>query len=322
MKSLVALLAVGNEHVRELESQLHLPCSAQACKLLAREAQSALAKAIAMAKLYERGIPPSSDKAFKVLERREMRKRDYLRRSFGRVIPCPEWTMKATVNDGHSWRKYGQKVILGAKFPRGYYRCAYRNSHGCLATKKVQRSEHDTSFFDITYSGVHTCNHGQKSNPVSHPAEQTFQRSQTPMLHSQQPQLLEICRSGLAVKTEGLGLDEHSLECSPNSSFPSTPASCMKAENEIFSGKSAQENPFAGNYMPIFLSASPSTQTNYSVSANGMNDYWGGEIHRDMDLEIEEMISSAAGTTNSQIVGMDFDLEEIGLDSEFILDLS
>ncbi|XP_058075372.1 probable WRKY transcription factor 70 isoform X2 [Magnolia sinica] len=59
--------------------------------------------------------------------------------------------------DGHVWRKYGQKDIMGAKFPRSYFRCTHRYDQGCRATKQVQRSEDDSSLFVITYVGHHTC---------------------------------------------------------------------------------------------------------------------------------------------------------------------
>ncbi|CAL4998415.1 unnamed protein product [Urochloa decumbens] len=60
-------------------------------------------------------------------------------------------------DDGHSWRKYGQKDILGAKHPRAYYRCTHRNSQGCPATKQVQRTDGDANLFDVVYHGDHTC---------------------------------------------------------------------------------------------------------------------------------------------------------------------
>ncbi|KAJ1268142.1 hypothetical protein BS78_07G114200 [Paspalum vaginatum] len=60
-------------------------------------------------------------------------------------------------DDGHSWRKYGQKDILGAKHPRAYYRCTHRNSQSCPATKQVQRTDDDPSLFDVVYHGEHTC---------------------------------------------------------------------------------------------------------------------------------------------------------------------
>ncbi|XP_054777407.1 uncharacterized protein LOC129285665 [Prosopis cineraria] len=70
----------------------------------------------------------------------------------------PRWTLKSKdLADGYSWRKYGQKDVLGAKFPRGYYRCSRRNTEGCLATKVLERDDEDPSLFNITYRGRHTC---------------------------------------------------------------------------------------------------------------------------------------------------------------------
>ncbi|KAL0560275.1 hypothetical protein IC582_000675 [Cucumis melo] len=60
--------------------------------------------------------------------------------------------------DGFSWRKYGQKDILGSQFPRGYFRCSHRFTQGCLATKQVQKSDNDPTIYDVTYRGRHTCN--------------------------------------------------------------------------------------------------------------------------------------------------------------------
>ncbi|GKA36886.1 retrovirus-related pol polyprotein from transposon TNT 1-94 [Tanacetum coccineum] len=88
------------------------------------------------------------------------------------------------LDDGYSWRKYGQKDILGAKHPRGYYRCAYRLVEGCLATKQVQKVDKEPNIFDITYRGSHTCNPGSHqestspSLPVSTPRPETQQAPQ------------------------------------------------------------------------------------------------------------------------------------------------
>ncbi|KAJ0525683.1 putative transcription factor WRKY family [Helianthus annuus] len=61
-----------------------------------------------------------------------------------------------TIEDGFAWRKYGQKVILDAKFPRCYYRCTHKNE-GCKALKQVQKLEDGSERFHITYYGSHTC---------------------------------------------------------------------------------------------------------------------------------------------------------------------
>ncbi|KAL0404751.1 UNVERIFIED_CONTAM: putative WRKY transcription factor 30 [Sesamum radiatum] len=71
-------------------------------------------------------------------------------------------------DDGYSWRKYGQKIVLNAKYPRAYYRCLYRNSQGCTATKQVQRSGDNPLIYDITYMGKHSCSssaHVDKETP-------------------------------------------------------------------------------------------------------------------------------------------------------------
>ncbi|KAE7996482.1 hypothetical protein FH972_001201 [Carpinus fangiana] len=60
-------------------------------------------------------------------------------------------------NDGHAWRKYGQKEILNAKHPRSYFRCTRKYDQGCRATKHVQKMENDPQMFQTTYIGLHTC---------------------------------------------------------------------------------------------------------------------------------------------------------------------
>ncbi|KAK7394954.1 hypothetical protein VNO78_15495 [Psophocarpus tetragonolobus] len=64
---------------------------------------------------------------------------------------------EAPIEDGHQWRKYGQKEILHAKYPRNYYRCTHKFDQGCQATKQVQRVQEDPILFKTTYYGLHTC---------------------------------------------------------------------------------------------------------------------------------------------------------------------
>ncbi|KAL9141942.1 hypothetical protein ABFS82_14G136300 [Erythranthe guttata] len=69
------------------------------------------------------------------------------------------------INDGYYWRKYGQKDILGANYPRAYYRCTHRYTQGCLATKQVQQMDKNpsttttttTTNSQVVYKGTHTC---------------------------------------------------------------------------------------------------------------------------------------------------------------------
>ncbi|KAJ9539813.1 hypothetical protein OSB04_026319 [Centaurea solstitialis] len=81
----------------------------------------------------------------------------------------PRTKVSDTIDDGYTWRKYGQKDILGSKFPRCYYRCTYKIDHGCKALKQVQKIEDEESnMFHITYFGDHTCP-SPTSQTFSHP---------------------------------------------------------------------------------------------------------------------------------------------------------
>ncbi|XP_076953639.1 putative WRKY transcription factor 70 [Bidens hawaiensis] len=79
-------------------------------------------------------------------------------------------TIAKTHEDGFAWRKYGQKDIQHAKFPRCYYRCTHKDE-GCGALKHVQELEGESELFRITYIGSHTCQNVNKN-------EQMFSDSQ------------------------------------------------------------------------------------------------------------------------------------------------
>ncbi|KAK4751552.1 hypothetical protein SAY87_005034 [Trapa incisa] len=62
--------------------------------------------------------------------------------------------------DGHSWRKYGQKQVKGSEYTRSYYKCTHPN---CQVQKKVERS-HEGHIIQIIYKG----NHNHPKPPASH----------------------------------------------------------------------------------------------------------------------------------------------------------
>ncbi|XP_010931380.1 WRKY DNA-binding transcription factor 70 [Elaeis guineensis] len=65
--------------------------------------------------------------------------------------------LSETMEDGRTWRKYGQKDIFNSKYPRSYFRCTHKYDQDCQATRQVQQSEDDPSIYVITYMGEHTC---------------------------------------------------------------------------------------------------------------------------------------------------------------------
>lgn len=82
-------------------------------------------------------------------DRRGCYKRKKISQSWTTVCP--------TIEDSHAWRKYGQKGILNAKYPRSYFRCSRKYEQGCKATKQVQRMEDNPDLYHTTYIGSHTC---------------------------------------------------------------------------------------------------------------------------------------------------------------------
>ncbi|PON71144.1 WRKY domain containing protein [Parasponia andersonii] len=67
-------------------------------------------------------------------------------------------TVSPTTEDGQAWRKYGQKEILNAQYPRAYFRCTRKYDQGCRATRQVQQIQDNPKLYQTTYIGEHTCN--------------------------------------------------------------------------------------------------------------------------------------------------------------------
>ncbi|KAA0044234.1 hypothetical protein IC582_009702 [Cucumis melo] len=81
---------------------------------------------------------------------------------------CQSWAREtcSLVDDGHAWRKYGQKTILNAKYPRNYFRCTHKYDQACQATKQVQRLQDHPPKFRTTYYGNHTCSNFLKASDI------------------------------------------------------------------------------------------------------------------------------------------------------------
>ncbi|KAL8149446.1 putative WRKY transcription factor 17 [Apium graveolens] len=70
--------------------------------------------------------------------------------------------------DEYSWKKYDQKLVPGAVFPRGYYKCT--SAKGCPARKRVERTSQDPTVLILTYEGEHRHHHhhSHRSQSSSH----------------------------------------------------------------------------------------------------------------------------------------------------------
>ncbi|XP_058773600.1 probable WRKY transcription factor 62 [Vicia villosa] len=68
-----------------------------------------------------------------------------------------EKTSSILIDDGYTWRKYGQKKIRNGKYYRSYYRCTHMSDQHCEAMKHVQRTQENPPLYKTTYYAHHTC---------------------------------------------------------------------------------------------------------------------------------------------------------------------
>ncbi|GMI76411.1 hypothetical protein HRI_001310400 [Hibiscus trionum] len=246
-------------------------------------------------------------------KRKMMPRRDQVRVSSENLLEGPH-------DDGYSWRKYGQKDILGAKYPRSYYRCTYRNTQNCWATKQVQRSDEDPTIFEVTYRGTHTCGNGNQGVPPPASPEKQERKSNKNGLNNnnyqplQSQDILLDFRAGLRVDTEGLDNNEMAP-----SFFPSTSFGCLKNENHSFSPSGVLDySNILGSFSSPFMS--PGTPELSYFSASQMNNF--GDVlntqHSESDLT--ELVSANTSATNSPIMDLDFSLDHVVLDPNFPFD--
>nr|XP_023899975.1 probable WRKY transcription factor 53 [Quercus suber]POE51203.1 putative wrky transcription factor 41 [Quercus suber] len=340
-KNLISELAQGLELARQLQIHLNVPSSShEAREFLVEKILSSYEKALSMLNLSSSvsepqaiggairmsESPPSltgsprsedSDRELKDQEQRDAsRKRKTLPRWTRQVRVNPGVGLEGPLDDGFSWRKYGQKDILGAKYPRGYYRCTHRNVQGCLATKQVQRSDEDPNVFEITYRGRHTCAQASATHTVPAPASpekhEPINSVNPAQLLSHQPQqtqqlsqeMLLNFREALKVQTENLDTAHHYQQPFPSFGFPAAAStSSVKVENQVFPD-SLIDNNFVGSISPSFMSPATSGTNYFTVSPTGVNSF--GSVHQ--NLQTSE--SAATSTKNSPTAALDFPFDQ------------
>ncbi|CAL0331002.1 unnamed protein product [Lupinus luteus] len=213
--------------------------------------------------------------------------------------------------DGYNWRKYGQKDILGTKYPRSYYRCTFRNTQGCWATKQVQRADEDPTIFDITYRGKHTCSQGSNATLIPKPLpEQEKPHSHNTYIHNvnQQQESLAMFRNNLTVKTNNLGNEE--MPCP--FTFSSTLFGCMTQENHLLP-MALDNDPFQTH-----LLSSTTAESNHFLSPSfQVNEFDWVYNMPCSEFDIPDIISTNTSATNSPIPEFNFSLHPVEINPNF-----
>ncbi|KAI3822120.1 hypothetical protein L1987_09701 [Smallanthus sonchifolius] len=201
------------------------------------------------------------------------------------VIICSGNRLEDNIDDGYNWRKYGQKDILGAKFPRSYYKCSYCNSQKCFAKKQVQRKDEDSTVFDIAYKGKHTCILGvQSASPPLSPSPQNHEI--TPTFHQLSPpnpgEMLSNLRANLRVNTSDLGGYTDTV---PSSfSFPSTSSGLMEDHHQFHFPNHCDDELWQVYSQAVISPATP--ESNFFTE-------WGSPPSLDFPANLEPLISPA-----------------------------
>lgn len=199
----------------------------------------------------------------------------------------PKWTgqvrgPEGLRDDGHAWRKYGQKDILNSKHPRAYYRCSHSKAQGCPAIKQVQRCDENPAVFNVTYRGTHTCTRS------AHPA--------FPRCPGDSPQSLLEQGKSRAPKAECsshfLASDETSL-----------------IFDDLFGPSSNPESCFLGSLSPTFMSPTTSDSNCFPWSPRQRSIY----VNQNADLT--DIVLAATSATNSQ---MDMSFGDEGLEDSIL----
>ncbi|KAE8662732.1 Detected protein of unknown function [Hibiscus syriacus] len=224
-----------------------------------------------------------------------------------KIRVAPGMAVEGPLDDGFSWRKYGQKDILGSKHPRGYYRCTHRGVRGCSAMKQVQRSGDDPTIFEITYIGDHTCTNVTSSlNSTSGTSDENQEQEQ--LLHNQKQSSEDLFlsfQSDLKVQTQDLvHHDRHQTW----HSFPYT----SSTSNIVLSAPSLAENDGVRNHLQSNTVSLTASRANFSFQAR--------DDQTQVTDEYKIVQAAAILATSSPTVGLDFPLGNSQFDQNITFD--
>nr|WCL15224.1 WRKY9380 [Atractylodes chinensis] len=298
-RPLINELTQGKELANKLKNHLDTTMSAQTCEFLVAEILSSYEKALSMLN-WGSGFDEVPSSFAEISPRTEVsdpadsphhcnknvfKKRKTMAKWSEQVKVCSGTMVEGPLSDGYSWRKYGQKDILGANHPRAYYRCTHRNVQGCLATKQVQRSDEDSSVFEVTYRGRHTC---IQSTQLSKALEKKPKKEEETIQDFKPKQQMHLDH-GFSFK--GVNTSDEGLF--PSFSFPSTPIETENLENLVYLGCDTTS----------FITLDHNLQSS--------------------DSDLSEIMNSTPNSgVNSPLVDWDVSLDHVDIDGYFHFDIT
>ncbi|KAI0496323.1 hypothetical protein KFK09_022639 [Dendrobium nobile] len=309
-----------HELARKLNENLELS-HYEICRTLAKEIICAIEKTICTAKSSSTGETELAffngrefhvdrlNKEFSDNEPKKSKKRKIMANRTGQVRVSSDPGADMPPDDGHSWRKYGQKDILGAKHPRSYFRCTHRKTQGCAAMKQVQKTDEDSSIFDITYLGTHTC----FNSPQQIASKTRYYNPQQSLLDQQNSSVLHLgFETNLKLKTESSDLENQ--DPTSSFSFPSTPIEGMNSENVLFCSSQRTECCYGVN-----LSSALMSPTSYESNCFTWPSC---EMSSEVDYALTKIISASNSVADLPVMDVEFMRDYEGMDAEILFDTS
>ncbi|XP_022981626.1 probable WRKY transcription factor 41 [Cucurbita maxima] len=235
----------------------------------------------------------------------------------------PRWKVQVKVNsetgfegpheDGYSWRKYGQKDILGATYPRSYYRCTFRNTQNCWAVKQVQRSDEDPSVFEITYRGKHTCSQGNYLAQSCHsPEKQENKENDHGHDHHQKQPAQESLFGNQTIENIEKLENKALTFC-----FGSTSGECKDIVNGGFSHLAIDTHTALGSFSQSFISPTTPDSNYFTPSPCQRSNIGGTHNMQPLESDVHEIFSANTSATNSPILDWDFPFDSEQINSNF-----
>lgn len=346
--SLICELKQGRELANQLKNQLDPIISRETCDELLHKIVSTYDKALSVLDwrplsvkrehpsvgkglLLESSLSTDSSKDQDYQPNDVYKKRKTQPRWSEQVRVCSGAGTEGPLVDGHSWRKYGQKDILGAKFPRAYYRCTHRNTQGCLATKQVQRTDENSSIFEVTYKGRHSCIQASTSSSSASKVASSVKEIPKPLLKEKedkpkQGKVLNLEEEGIKVETEDLmnatpppppitTTTTTREEIFPFFSLPFTPTESESLETQFFSDP-LEENDLMGCYSPPFLTPT-SSDSNYYCK---IDDFIICSIMEKSESDLTDSTATPTSVTNSPFGDLEISFDQGDFDPDFPLD--
>ncbi|XP_073151316.1 uncharacterized protein [Henckelia pumila] len=328
-------LMQGREFVNQLKTQFQLSNSSDKYEFLVEKIGSSFDNAIALINsmaLLENGNPShvvgntsqspnllensskseGSDPDYKDQTHKGVSKKRKINQKRDDVVRlCSGAGLESRMNDGYSWRKYGQKVILNTNHPRAYYRCTYLNTQRCLAKKHVQRTDDDPSIFEVVYKGKHSC--VQETTKQNRENFCAGNKEEEGVKQVQQMVFGNDTESGLKVETRELGVTDDATANFPSFYFPSTPVESEDSEGAPLFFDPPIDTNFLGSYSTSFISPATS-ESCFSLSPGQVNGFVMGD-NLGSESDFAEIISNA---TTSTFEDLDLSIDRADFDTKFL----